>query len=532
MTAKVDAIIEEFGVSPSLADALVRAHASEYGHLEDETQNQAYRCIRKLLAFFLSQSILALPIPSSTARDFHNWLKSVKLQDSTRQSHQLIVLNVLRWCARNVQGFIAAGANFNVPAFKREAPKEKVKHDEQTTKMVLAACYREIAQIEERVHKGVSKLSAADKKTVEDLLRIGKGKIPSQVVVNKSKESLAARSQALGGLRAIRELLWITIKDLLPFYLVVLIQAAGNPGAVIKAGRNCISKHPIRDDIEYLTFVKARAAKEQRIDFPVKQASSAPNIIRRLLRLNEKMHRDAAPSQKNALFLAGSVQGNKPTVPSTQSLHNYLEEFIVRNGLPNFDFEDWRATSASAHRQFTGSVEPARARLNHASSATTARYTGPEDVKDRYEKAILKFQGVFIQKSKGLVETDIDESGGDFVTKIAKTVFGFLCKNPFEGLDGVTSVGTRCVNFTRCATCPGSLIPLDDPKVIAVILGAEIALNDAKQRASREGWVPRFENLYGNTLAIVNQEILPSVHKRILEVARTLIKPHYIPFLE
>ncbi|RQV38961.1 hypothetical protein DF027_07730 [Burkholderia cenocepacia] len=76
------------------------------------------------------------------------------------------------------------------------------------------------------------------------------------------------------------------------------------------------------------------------------------------------------------------------------------------------------------------------------------------------------------------------------------------------------------------------MVPLDDVNVIARILAAKVALEAAKKRALLHGWMPRFNDLYSETLDIINKEILVAVAPAVLEKAAAFVELNKIPDLE
>jgi hypothetical protein len=540
VVAKFD--LSTLDILPDMASAFLRAHAAEYGHTSIETQKQAHRCVRKLILCLQELDLhRRLPLPESIATTFHKWIGKTGLATSTAQSHQNIALAILRWCARNIPGMLPSNACLVVSSFVRNVPAPKRTLGSSVIREVLAACYADIESLESRImrnrklvdEEGADPVDALFARTVRDLLRVGKGRIPGQKALGRSGLSLHRRVADLGGLTEIVRRISVTIEDILPFYLVVLIQTGGNPMAVRSMQIDCISTHPLRDDLECLTWPKPRANREQRVDFPVGKAWSAPNLIRKLMKLNDELRPFARVSERNCLFLARNLRCNKPTVPSHQSLHNYLAEFASRHELPEFDFKDWRSVSAWEHYREGRTLRAAQRRLNHANIRTTAVYIDAGNISSVQHSIISKFQGELIRCAIGSKEGQIHiPKEGVSKGGAASTVFGFECKDPFAGLDGTSPIGSRCMNFTKCSTCPGALVPLDDTRVVARILAAKLAIEKARGEAERHGWIERYNLLYADTLLIITDMILPAVSQAVRSRAQDLVASSYVPNLE
>ncbi|WP_155755419.1 hypothetical protein [Burkholderia multivorans] len=530
-------------VSPDAASAFLRAHAAEYGHTTIETQKQAHRCIRKLILCLQQLEIhRRLPLPASIAELFHEWIGKTGLRDSTAQSHQQTTLTILRWCARNVPGIVPSDACLVAPPFIRQPPTPRPKLEASMIRNVLAACYAEIEITESRLTASRKLMAGGDSgcslhrlfvQTIGDLLRIGQGQIPGQQIINRSGRSLAGHVARLGGLMQIIKELFVTIEDVLPFYLAILIQTGGNPMSIRMIQVDCISPHPLRDDLECLSWYKPRAHREQRVDFPISKEWSAPNLIRRLMALNKEIRLYANKAERNCVFLARGVRSHTPRVPSVQSLHNYLAEFTRRHNLPNFDFKDLRPASAWAHYRQAGTIDAARRRLNHADARTTSLYTHADNIGTSHHRVIAEFQGQLIKRAQDGDRSRVAGNDARFRSEnAADTVFGFKCRDPFAGLDGASPMGSRCMNFTRCSTCPGSLVPLDDARVVARLLAAKQAIESARDQAIRAGWTKRYQLLYADTLAIITETILPAVSHVVLSKAQQLMQSTYVPRLE
>jgi hypothetical protein len=70
-----------------------------------------------------------------------------------------------------------------------------------------------------------------------------------------------------GGLQGVQPHLYPRAESLLPFYLEILIHAAGNPDAIREMGRDCLQPLPLLEDREALIWFKPRANKFQRRTF-------------------------------------------------------------------------------------------------------------------------------------------------------------------------------------------------------------------------------------------------------------------------
>lgn len=536
---------DRFDLSVNISNSLQRALTAEFGHNSDETIKQVYRCAKKFILFLIeSQLNKKNVLPESVVEDFHDWLLKSHLGGSTRQSIQNVVLTLLKWCLRNETGILLEKTNFNIGSFVREKSKKRNIINEADVKKILDICYKKIELVEKRILFGRKILSTKDEREkndlwqlIIDLLSIGEGLFPKQSEIQGVIGlRIHQRIEENGGLRLLKSKIYLMQEDIFYFYLVLIIQTAGNPYALRDLSIDCISRHPIRDDLEYINWGKRRAAVEQRVDFPLDKEWSAPNIIRRLMVLNEPLRNKTSINNKMKLLIALGGNSMLPRVPSIQSLHNYLSEFIKENNLNNFDYKDFRKAAAKMHLIAGGGIDSARQKLNHGSVETTARnYIDKNDFAVENDNAIIKYQGLLIKKSKLISGTDLN----DLKQKTSKigegkseTVFGFSCLDPYAGIDKYSAKGSLCMNFNHCSTCSGAIITVDDPQVIGRILSTYHALIDAKDRASKNGWDVRFSKLYASTLQIIEKEVLPFVDIEVMKIAQKYIDKNRIPFLE
>lgn len=532
-------------IPEKLANSLLKAIQLEFGHTSLETQRQTFRCARKLVAFLSQEHVeVRLPLPATTPFDFHKWLAKSSICGATAQSHQNAVLTLLKWCQRNTTGIISGRANIAAPSFRREAPKTRTPLTESSVRDVLDACYREIDEIEKTRAHGerllLMKFNDAKDESLgtllAELIEVGGGKIPSYATLINKNPKLVKRVAEAGGLDHIKGLIYTNPRAMFPFYLAVLCQTAGNPTPIAKMSIACLEQHPIRSDIEVINWYKPRSNSEQRAEFPASKQWSAPSIVRRYILASKNVRDKLAKSyHKDHLFIALPNRGtSSPRVPCSQLMHNMLSEFITKHALQEFDFKDIRIHSAHLHRKTKGGIISAKHKLNHKSLKSTQLYLNPTDVSPQHDKYIHSFQGriISIAKDANQPAGKSEKTWPKTQSKSLETVFGFTCSDPLSGISGNSNKGSVCLYFTGCATCPGAVVPVDDPAVVSRLLTARHALKAAQTRALKEGWLPRFNQFYLDTLKILESEIIPMVSSSVISKAETLASSHSIPFLE
>lgn len=516
---------------PVVAKLLSEAFRALYGHRTKESQDQAWRCLRKL-TIFLSEADLstASTLPADINLTFYDWLATKPLQGSSKQTVGNLIKGVLEWCARNRPFLFNAPFKFESRSFKRSQPLQARKAlDLELSSRIMKCALNEIDVVENRLVQGRAMIAACEGENaalIVKLLELGNGRFPNHNQLSKSGDNLFRRVANAGGLRNLWSMVFTRPADLLPFYLAIQFQTAGNPYAIAALTRDCVRQHPIREDRETIVWSKPRANKMQRSDFPAKKFYSAPSLVRRLLVLTEPL-RPLTRINKERLFIC--YTGGKVTTPSVQTWHNELALFLKKYDLPDFDFVQLRRTSAVLHHQQGESIFIAKNKLNHKSVLSTLKYTTLADRESEHDLLIAKGQAALYQE---VVRREKVEAPKESIKEAADTIFGFQCRNPLDGFGGYGGATGACDHFFRCATCPGSLVMLDNPDVVARLLSSKIWLEDAKESFLRDGRHDRFLALYQPTLDVISNKLLPNVAQHIKEKAQSISVFRSFPPLE
>lgn len=529
---------------PETALALRRALAAEFGHTSLESQRQAWRCVRKLAAFLHEKSANhRATLPVDVAQGFHDWLEKSGAKGATNQSQQNVVLNVLGWCARNVPNVLSPRTSLVISGFVRDAPQTKPIIASESLKKILELCYRDIEETEKRLEVG-RRVLAGDRRTkqeawlgklYDDLFAIGGGWLPTRRKASSTHHISIRVNEALGT-RELLNNIALTPDAMFPYYLAILLQTGANPMSLLAIDRDCIHEHPLRDDLERITWEKKRGNKEDRTDFPIGRTWSAPSLIRRLKSLNESLSTSdrCRPKDRGKLFVCAPQSMGRFAVPCFQLMHLCRMDFIAKHKLEGFDFKSLRRSGADEHHHAGGTVLAATRRLNHRSARTTEHYTSISRRSSHHDQFILKFQGLLVREAlgetlpKNLDNQPLKATPGS----PTQTAFGFVCKDPFAGISPGSVAGSLCTHFHKCATCSGAIIPLDDVTVVARLLAAERHLNETKQRASIEGWNDRYMSIYEPSRRILVEDILPLVDSSVRAKSAALATYQAFPHLE
>lgn len=533
------------GLKPTNAVDLKRAFEALFVHQNPNSQKQSWASTRKF-ALFLAESAASSPtqLPDRVGFAYREWLdRQLSLGSATKGGHLNVAKSILEWWQFNAPETVSPSVEFfNLPWFGRQSHAKSKVVTEETARKVVAICYDNIERTEERLalgarlrlgqwrNEGEKELSTV----LQLLLVMGKGKLCTQKVLQKAKNSLSRRVNALGGLRKLTSLLWITPTSLLDFYLPILIQSSGNPHSIANLDRRkCISQHPIRSDVEYLNWTKPRARKQQFVEFPTGKAFSATNLVRRLLSLNENLLPFCGrKGDRDKVFL--SINQGSSALPCTQQLHSDLKHFIAENDLPPFTFKSFRSMGAAMHLAVGGDISVPQSRLNHAHPGTTVRYSENLVNTENNDKKVAKMQRSLVEVVRA---SATHRSGTTSEVSVApaqhfETLFGFGCKDPFAGTAPHSHRGSMCQQFQQCATCPGAIVVVDDLRVVSQIVQTHEHLCAERKRSVLEGWSPRFDRIYSQTLETIEAEIIPAIAPALLARVKSERVVNRLPSLE
>lgn len=535
----------DLGLAEQLSAAFRNGFIALYGHTTVTSQRQSWGNVRKFAKFLCSTGMDArLPLPLDVLLQFHTWLTASGLTALNAQKILNASASLLAYCARNAPQLLPKGMLFKVERFEPCPINHRKTIPEDAVKNILRCCQKDIEGIESRVatwkrlsnclvEVGKDGDEAKHSFLIRELLALGNGYLPDMKVILAAKRNLKKRVLEAGGIRQISRQMYLCIEDIFPFYLAILIQTSGNASSIREMPRDCIRPHPLRDDLERVVWQKPRAHKEQWVDMPIDRPWSAANLVRRLGVLNQCIIPKCTARDQDKLFVAFRLTRGPLALPSIAGLESLKVQFEKRHDLPHFTFSSIRRSGAKAHHRAAGSIHGAQARLNHVSIETTAHYVDVEEMADSHDRLINRYQGLLLEASiSGARPAPTERRELDAIERHAETVFGFGCIDPFAGLAEGSVRGTLCMQFQKCATCPGAVIPLDDVLVVARLLSANLALKNARERAMQEGWMPRFMKLYEPTRQVLTNQILPAVTDAIRLRALEMVDNRRIPRLE
>ncbi len=394
---------------------------------------------------------------------------------------------------------------------------------------ILRACEADIAAVRE-VRASAAAQRAADGDEpgslgwllVEVDQRFG-GIVPSSLELQRcGNHPLQLAVRRWGGAKQIEPCLYPRAVSLLPYYLAILIHAAGNPEPIAELGRDCLQDVPLLENRQALVWFKARAGRLQRRSFERDAPFEPPALVRDLLTWNERLRPLAPPAQRDRLFIFKGLR--TVNAMSTITVHHLLGEFCQRHGLAAFSLASIRPSVLSSFYRASGDLLRTRAVANHASIATTVRYVETPIVRQQNHARIATLQEAFIEHLAAPPATSpapvVATSSSSAAIPPGKTVsmFGFDCTDPLAGTAPGTRRGEICTNFMGCFTCPNAVIP-PEPRTMARLLQARDHLRAAALKLHPARW----QAFYAPQLRILEEDILPRFGTRELAAAEPLV---------
>lgn len=520
----------------SLAAPIIQSIADGFAQLAGGySRNSAIAFLtstRRLIAFLeLNNHVVAgdvfaknmlVAYRASIAEDF-------SLQATSKNTTLNCAIRLMKWVHRNRPKVVPFGVQTKGLRFPDDDGADvPLFLSEQEIKNVLKACQEDIDFYWQKFLQGERILAGDVRDATEQelsevlntILECGNGLFPTQAELQKYQKKiprLMRRINALGGLLALRQYCFATLASIVPYYISIVAQTAGNADAILLMSRTALIDHEIFETSKFVIWEKRRGIRTQRREFDIRKRYSPPNLIDDVIKMTDRFVGAAPSIHKNKLFLHQEL--SVPSLMSRQSLHNYLKEFIEKHALPDFDPSDLRRTSAELHEKVGGKLVAQKV-LNHAKVSTTEIYFDRNRKRQEHDKLIHRFQGALLKEVSGV-------SGGNILLQTHRseghaTAFGFDCKDPFSGTAPGSVQGKLCDKFQMCATCPGAIIVLDDAGVVARLVKTKQHLLGFSDIAQQRGWAERFEAVYRPSLNILEQ-VIGKVDKEILCQAEQLL---------
>ena len=435
------------------------------------------------------------------------------LTKSTRSTSYSTLRTMLLWLER-CRPDILNGIEYPENPFPRRNYESRPapKMSARALRALLRACEADIREIRARRVAANAERAGADGSlsTLGGLLnhidQHFDGIVPvAQTLQRRGMFSARKALARFGGQKGVEPCLYPRSEALLPYYLAILIHTAGNPGAIAAIKSDCLQSLPLLQDRKALVWFKSRSSQMQRRTFSATDDFEPPSLVKEILQWNRRLRPMASDEHRDRLFLFKGKKGI--TVLTTHNLRHPLKQFLERHELAHFSFASIRPSVLESFYRASGDLRKTQSLANHAHLATTIGYVDTPLVKAKNDTRIASLQGALIDHVEQRDDAAFVESTPALRTEppagSVATLFGFDCRNPFEGIAKGSRPGELCTNFLGCFTCPNAVIA-NDSATLARLLQARDHL-----RASERTLHPaRWRAVYKPHLQILEQDIL------------------------
>ncbi len=262
----------------------------------------------------------------------------------------------------------------------------------------------------------------------------------------------------------------LTINDLCPYYIGLLMTTALNPSVIRRLKVDCLLRNPFEKDKDSVQWKKLRANKCG-VTVPLKRSSilAPSSIINSLLKITAP-YREAG---NNYLFCTRLGQARFDNSELTKKGFEkavkvwFLKKGLTLNeeGVPHSSrhwSSNFRPAAAFHHYQQTGDLEGVKVLLSHSRIETSANYVGKIP-----EAELIWRRGVHIQAL--LVGSSVGENRDEAAIKSLSSGKGGLvetisahCRDikasPWKG----QVKGERCTAMNACLYCQNLVVTLED----------------------------------------------------------------------
>lgn len=505
-----------FDLDVETGESLAGAFSIVTGAYLVSSRRQAWRSIMKFIRFLSERNRLqSVSSDKDLLIDFLGYLKREKNLNKTIGSHFNFARRIMVWLSENSDLDLWKGQNLSRVAIPREDIRYRSNDvSSEDIKKIVRICKKEIQEIRSRFSVR-NKVESGDSNLVQGLssqeLKALKVLIQSEQKGLWTQRDLQRSGLNHMPLRKLVRYRELTYPDLIPIYLLILIQTAANPLSLMFLSVTCLEDHPVDDDKCVMSWGKPRASREQSKIFLRGGKYGAPELVRLLTEMTSSV-RELAPSEDKGILMV-IRKGDLVERVSVQSMHNSLKKFRDDNSLSKFTFADIRKAVAGIALKDTGSIVEVASLLQHKDVRTTELYLQSREAKESKYEMLHAFQGRMLEK------VELDYPSGQ------ETVLGFNCSDPDSGVAVGSTQGQPCMQYLSCATCPNAIVVKDDPRIVARIYRARDAILEFKRRASMSSDLQiRYENLYQPILRIIEEDIIKKVAASVAKEAEKIQK--------
>lgn len=303
---------------------------------------------------------------------------------------------------------------------------------------------------------------------------------------------------------------------LLPYYLVLLIELAGNPDAIRQMKNECIKEDILFEDRCFIVWDKGRSNAEQKRNVLKKKKFGAYQIIELLKEITQNTRNLADRKQNECLFLGriGSEK-NELGLISQENFNNSLKLFIKKHNLDfSFNFNQIRPSMLTHIYRSRKDITSVFKIANHKNINTTLLYVIDDEIKKENiqymsEKQEQIISSLFQDKKIENLDKKIRIEKGENI--------GFICENPI--IDKKV-----CSNWMTELTNPNLIIP-NNSKYLSKILALKNEIEKGESFINKD----RFNLLYKPILDTINNQIVPKFSKEVIKESKNMAQKITIP---
>ncbi|MGA7409606.1 MAG: hypothetical protein WBW33_03915, partial [Bryobacteraceae bacterium] len=463
------------------------------------------------------------------------------------------LVQLLSWLLRYRPDDVHPGLEIPFNPFPRKNASHKRRETLSRVELnaVLSACRADIDTAWTLFCQGQEALALADRASIQaepnprrlDLNDLG---VLIAVIVDRfggvmpcQKQSLAKGKglwpihfacQARGGTNGFSRYLHATPETLVPFMIAIAAESFANPESLRNLRRDCMTEHLMLPDRVVVTWRKERSTRIQRRSFLRDRKHSVPTLIDRVLTLTAPLLPHVPVAQRDRVFLAGNVAGDRSVgLIAPYLLSKHVRLFVKRHGLIGGDglllpltLAGLRVTGLTlAHQMLNGDLIKTQSLANHASLDTTRRYVDQPAVRATQRQELARLQARFVSWVRDATPSSVmqelavsTEEAVRILSGENATATGFTCRDPMAGMGPSQKKGRLCSAWLGCFTCPNAVIPLEE-EALARLIATRDALNEARDHMVPDRW----QLLYGPKLEILERDILPRFTAAMHEAA-------------
>jgi hypothetical protein len=502
-----------------VANDIVEAFGALTGHYNSRSRDQAWRSVRHFAAYLNFIGFSSGRTEIDIVEGFGLFLKNSRRLKKTNGTHYIFIKRMVSWLSEEAEAPIWKNHGLVHVGFTREAVNVRDNAiSPERLKQIVQACKRAIiiskrsfevrANLETGKQNNIAALSTRDISNLQQLIAYEARDVWTQKeLVQHGSATLAG-----AGMRRLAAYKELTQEACLPMFLLIMIQAAANPFALMEIKKDCMVVNPLDENSITLEWSKGRAAKVQRLSLLRQGNFSVATLVELVIRMTQPIRHLASEADSDLLFITRT--GNKSKRLSSQGLHNYLADFREQNDLGHFTFADVRKAVAAAVYLNSGSVKNVSALLQHKDPRTTEIYLQSDIVKQQRFENVRKFQGLMIE---------IVEAADEITGSAYETTLGFGCAAPLEGHIAKSRRGEPCLEFLACATCKNAVVAVDNVQAVSRIVRAKDHLVKMEQLSHLNSDArSRYVEVFYPILNIIQIEILGAVSKQVLKKAEVL----------